>query len=243
MAARDIAWNKSKQYSRRHSSDRVASHQHQALIWRYNKSLDSGSTTCTTMIICPTPREITTVSIAGSRIACKVNDSTMRLIQCKTAETYTLSRSLQRTRQAVARNLRKATRTTGVDLAEHDLLELVVERQDTSTSDTTEDVGTSTLEERLGTLLGDDLRSGIEHGLVVNGATRSHHHATTVGRVSKGNRRPLMKTTDRIVSRGYEARPAPIVTPQPSMKDAKKEPWSAPTRTTGSAKMVNDRRQ
>jgi hypothetical protein len=41
-------------------------------------------------------------------------------------------------------------------------------------------------------------------------------------------------TTDRIVSSGYEARPAPIVTPQPRRKDAKKEPSRAPTRTTGS---------
>ena len=70
--------------------------------------------------------------------------------------------------------------TTRVDLAEEDLLELVVERQDTSASNTTEDVGTCTLEERLDTLLGDDLRPSIEHGLVVNTSTRSHHHATTV---------------------------------------------------------------
>jgi hypothetical protein len=38
----------------------------------------------------------------------------------------------------------------------------------------------------------------------------------------------------RIVSRGYEARPAPVVTHQPSKKDARNEPSSAPTRTTGS---------
>ena len=38
-----------------------------------------------------------------------------------------------------------------------------------------------------------------------------------------------------MVSRGYEARPAPMVTPQPSRKDARKEPSRAPTRTTGSA--------
>jgi hypothetical protein len=37
-----------------------------------------------------------------------------------------------------------------------------------------------------------------------------------------------------MVSRGYEARPAPIVTPQPNMKDAKKLFSRAPTRTTGS---------
>ena len=54
-------------------------------------------------------------------------------------------------------------------LSEHEELHLVVERQDTSTSDTTEDVGTSTLEERLDTLLGDNLGSGIDRGLVLDG--------------------------------------------------------------------------
>ena len=75
----------------------------------------------------------------------------------------------------------KQTPTSRVDLAEHDLLELVVERQHTSTSNTTENVGTSTLEEGLGTLLGDDLRASIEHGLVVDSSTGSHHHTTTDG--------------------------------------------------------------
>ena len=74
----------------------------------------------------------------------------------------------------------KLTRSTGVDLAEHDLLELVVEREHTSTSDTTEDVGTGTLEQRPRTLLGDDLGASIEHGLVVDSTARGHHHATTV---------------------------------------------------------------
>lgn len=71
--------------------------------------------------------------------------------------------------------------THRVDLAEHELLGLVVERQDTSTSNTTEDVGTGTLEERLHTLLGNDLRTGVEHGLVVDGTTGSHHHSSTDG--------------------------------------------------------------
>lgn len=43
----------------------------------------------------------------------------------------------------------------------------------------------------------------------------------------------------RIVSRGYEARPALVVTPQPSKKDARNEPSSAPTRTTGSVYKVS----
>ncbi|CAG8720742.1 10000_t:CDS:2, partial [Acaulospora colombiana] len=45
-----------------------------------------------------------------------------------------------------------------------------------------------------------------------------------------------MMVTNRIVSRGYEARPAPIVTPHPSMKEAKKLPWRAPTSTTADVK-------
>jgi hypothetical protein len=75
----------------------------------------------------------------------------------------------------------QSTRSTRVNLAEHNLLELVVKRQDTSTGDTTKDVGTSTLEERLVTLAGDDLAVAVEHGLVVDGSTRSHHHTTTDG--------------------------------------------------------------
>lgn len=66
-------------------------------------------------------------------------------------------------------------------LAEEDDLELIVDRQDTSTGDTTEDVGTGTLEERLDTLLGDDLAGGIHGTLVLDGLTRGHHHATTDG--------------------------------------------------------------
>ena len=71
--------------------------------------------------------------------------------------------------------------TSRVDLAEHDLLQFVVEGQHTGTSNTTENIGTGTLEERLGTLFGDDLRAGVEHGLVVNASTGSHHHTTTDG--------------------------------------------------------------
>jgi len=63
-------------------------------------------------------------------------------------------------------------------LAEHDQLDLVVDREYTSTGDTTENVGTSTLEERLDTLLGNDLAGGIEGRLVLDGLTRSHHHTT-----------------------------------------------------------------
>jgi len=71
--------------------------------------------------------------------------------------------------------------TSRVNLAEHDLLELVVERQHTSTGNTTENVGASTLEEGFGTFLSNDLGTSVEHGLVVNRSTRSHHHTTTNG--------------------------------------------------------------
>lgn len=54
-------------------------------------------------------------------------------------------------------------------LSEEEELHLIVDREHTSTSDTTEDVGTSTLEERADTLLGDDLGSRVERGLVLDG--------------------------------------------------------------------------
>lgn len=66
-------------------------------------------------------------------------------------------------------------------LAEEDDLELVIDREHTSTGDTTEDVSTSTLEEGLDALLGDDLLGGVEGALVLDGLTRRHHHATTDG--------------------------------------------------------------
>jgi hypothetical protein len=64
-------------------------------------------------------------------------------------------------------------------LAEEDQLHLIVDGQDTGTGNTTENVGTCTLEERPDTLLGDDLATGIEGTLVLDGLTGGHHHATT----------------------------------------------------------------
>ena len=75
----------------------------------------------------------------------------------------------------------RLSRSTGVDLSEHELLELVVEGQDTSAGNTSEDVGSGTLEERLDTLLGNDLGSSVEHGLVVDGSTGGHHHSSSDG--------------------------------------------------------------
>lgn len=97
------------------------------------------------------------------------------------------------------RTRRHLAGTTLELLAEEDELDLVVDGQDTSAGNTTEDVGTSTLEEGLDALLGDDLLGGIERRLVLDGLrswlestlsswsavdtylTRSHHHTTTDG--------------------------------------------------------------
>ena len=75
--------------------------------------------------------------------------------------------------------LKRLTGTALEGLAEHQNLELVIDGQHTSTSDTTEDVGTGTLEERLNALLGDDLLEGVERALVLDGLTRGHHHSST----------------------------------------------------------------
>ena len=61
------------------------------------------------------------------------------------------------------------TRSTLEGLAEHEQLNLVVDRKHTSTSDTTENVGTSTLEQRSNALSGNDLTTGIQGGLVFDG--------------------------------------------------------------------------
>jgi len=72
--------------------------------------------------------------------------------------------------------------TTGVDLAEDELLEFVVHGQDTGTGNTSEDVGTSSLEQGLDSLLGDDLGTSVEHALVVGtGTSRGHHHSSPDG--------------------------------------------------------------
>jgi len=66
-------------------------------------------------------------------------------------------------------------------LAEHQDLQLIVDGEHTSTSNTTQDVSTRTLEQGADTLLGDDLATGIEGRLVLDGLTRGHHHTTTDG--------------------------------------------------------------
>ena len=75
----------------------------------------------------------------------------------------------------------RLTRATLEGLAEEDNLELVVDGEHTSTGNTTEDVGTSTLEQGLDALLGDDLAGGIQGAVVLDGLTRGHHHTTTDG--------------------------------------------------------------
>jgi hypothetical protein len=76
---------------------------------------------------------------------------------------------------------RRLTRSTRELLAEHEELGTVVDGQDTGTGNTTENVGTSSLEERLDTLSGNDLAGGIHGTLVLDGLTGGHHHTTTDG--------------------------------------------------------------
>lgn len=58
-------------------------------------------------------------------------------------------------------------------------MELVVSGQYTGTSDTSQDVGTSTLEERLDTFGGNDLSSSVGDTVVMGLGTRSHHHSSS----------------------------------------------------------------
>jgi len=62
-----------------------------------------------------------------------------------------------------------------------DLLELIETREHTSSSNTTENVSTSTVEERGDAFLGDDLSGTIQRALVLDSLTRGHHHTTTNG--------------------------------------------------------------
>jgi len=63
---------------------------------------------------------------------------------------------------------RHLTGSARVDLAEHNLLKLVIQGEHTSTGNTTEDIGTSTLEQRFGTFLGNNLGTSIKHRLIVD---------------------------------------------------------------------------
>ena len=66
-------------------------------------------------------------------------------------------------------------------LAKENDLELIVAGEHTSASDGTKNVGARTLEERLGTFLGDDLLEGGQGRVVLDGGTRGHHHASADG--------------------------------------------------------------
>ena len=67
-------------------------------------------------------------------------------------------------------------------MANNTILDEYVPRKDTSTSDGTKNVSTGTLEERLVTLVLDNLTEAVEGGIVLDGSTGSHHHTTTVVR-------------------------------------------------------------
>jgi len=62
-----------------------------------------------------------------------------------------------------------------------DLLELVETGQDTSASNTTEDIGTGALHHGHETLVLEDLHTAIDRALVLDGGTRGHHHTTPNG--------------------------------------------------------------
>ena len=62
-----------------------------------------------------------------------------------------------------------------------DLLELVETSQDTSASNTTEDVGTSALHHGHEAFVLEDLHTAVDGALVLDGGTGGHHHTTTDG--------------------------------------------------------------
>lgn len=87
---------------------------------------------------------------------------------------------IQKQRYTITKNLalqHPYLATTGsILLAKDNHLELVIHSKDTSTRNSTKDVGASTLEEGLGTLLRQDLLESIQGALVLDGLSRGHHH-------------------------------------------------------------------
>lgn len=74
---------------------------------------------------------------------------------------------------------RKILSTTGsILLSEHNHLELIITGENTSTGNGTEDVGTGTLEEGLGSLVLKDDAKCLHRALVLHGFTRGHHHSS-----------------------------------------------------------------
>ena len=65
--------------------------------------------------------------------------------------------------------IERLARSTLEGLAEHEQLDLVIDGEHTGTSDTTENVGTSTLEQRSNTLSSNNLATGIHGRLVLDG--------------------------------------------------------------------------
>lgn len=118
-------------------------------------------------------------------------------------------------------------------LTEHPDLEEIITRQDTSTGNSTEDVSTSTLEERLSTFLGNNLTESVERRVILDSGTRGHHHTTTNG--INGVRSYFLKkkkllvnnnlTPEKKKKKKYIPRPEPVVTAQPKAKVAKKDFW------------------
>lgn len=94
-------------------------------------------------------------------------------------------------------------RSTLEGFTEHEKLDLVIDGQYTGTSDTAENVGTSTFEEGPNTFLGNDLAASVEGRLILDslGTFNQHEHP-------KHNTRHKLTSPEviiirrRIVSRG-----------------------------------------
>lgn len=71
--------------------------------------------------------------------------------------------------------------TRSVLLSKEKYLQLVITREHTSASNSTKNVGTSTLEQRLGTLVLQDLLEGIQRTLVLDSLSGCHHHSSSNG--------------------------------------------------------------
>ena len=131
--------------------------------------------------------------------------------------------------------IERLARSTLEGLAEHEQLDLVIDGKHTGTGNTTENVGTSTLEQRSNTLCCNDLATGIQGRLVLDGLVKCFSKCTlgVKGSQSQLTSPEVIIIRLRIVSRGYEQIPAPVVTVQPRKKEARKLPSRLPTRRTG----------
>jgi hypothetical protein len=74
----------------------------------------------------------------------------------------------------------------------------------------------------------------------MDAGSAGHHHATS-SETSAPDKTGRKGLADLMVSMGYAAIPAPVVTAQPRAKDARKEPSRGPTNTVGSGEERNQK--